>query len=183
MSLRKISLKKKTFIEEGKEYVAHLHEETEEYFAHDQEGREFFAGEIRWNKETKRDELVLIEELELVEDKDMFKGVIKLSELKNNEMLLVGENLVIDKEDFVKEIENHRGKEVYTTTEYRPSINAKEMLEDAIECEADNMYEDWEEDIWNDIDEEDIKELQNVVDKILKGHISYIPDKRVEIDI
>ena len=108
---------------------------------------------------------------------------VKLSELKDDEMLLVGENLVIEKEDFVKEIENHRGKEVYATKEYRASINAKSMLEDAIEREADNMYEDWEEDIWNDIDEEDIEELQNVVDKILKGHISYIPDKRVEIDI
>lgn len=113
----------------------------------------------------------------------MFKSTVKLSELKNDEMLLVGENLVIEKEDFIKEIENHRGKEVYTTTEYRASINAKSMLEDAIEREADNMYEDWEEDIWNDINEEDIEELQNVVDKILKGHVSYIPDKRVEIDI
>ncbi|MBS6504195.1 MAG: GTP-binding protein [Clostridium sp.] len=108
---------------------------------------------------------------------------VKLSELKSDEMLLVGENLVVEKEDFVKEIEEHRGKEVYTTTVYRAHINAKSMLEDAISSEADNMYEDWEDDIWNDIDKEDIKELQNVVDKILKGHISYIADKRVEIDI
>lgn len=57
-------------VEEDKEYVAHLHEETQEYFANDQEGREFLAGEIIWNKELKRDELVLIEGLELVEDKD-----------------------------------------------------------------------------------------------------------------
>lgn len=172
-------------VEEDKEYVAYLHEETQEYFAHDQEGREFFAGEIRWNKETKRDELVLIEELELVEDKDMFKGVIKLSELKNDEMLLVGENLVIEKSDFIKEIEEHRGKEVYTTTEYRASINAKEMLEDAIEREADNMYEGWEEDIWNDISVIYIDDLQSVINRILAGcgNVSYIPDKRVEIDI
>ena len=61
-------LKEIAFIEEDKEYVAHLHEETQEYFAHDQEGREFLVGEIRWNKETKRDELVLIEGLELVEE-------------------------------------------------------------------------------------------------------------------
>ena len=172
-------------VEEDKEYVAHLHEETQEYFAHDQEGREFLVGEIRWNKELKRNKLVLIEELELVEDKDMFKGAIKLSELKNDEMLLVGENLVIEKEDFVKEIESHRGKEVYTTTEYRASINAKSMLEDAIEREADNMYEGWEEDIWNDISVIEIDDLQNVINKILSGcgNVSYIPDKRVEIDI
>lgn len=113
----------------------------------------------------------------------MLKSFVKLSELNDDEMLLVGENLVIEKEDFIKEIKEHRGKEVYTTTEYRPSINAKRMLEDAIEREADNMYEDWEDNIWNDIDKEHIKEIQNVVDKILKGYISYLADKRVEIDI
>lgn len=182
---REDQLKEIAFIEEGKEYVAHLHGETQEYFANDQEGRGFLVGEIRWNKETKRDELVLIEGLELVEDKDMFKGDIKLSELKNDEMLLVGENLVIEKEDFVKEIEKYRGKEVYTTTEYRANINAKSMLEDAIEREADNMYEDWDYDIWNDITETDIAELQNILDKILSrsNNVSYMADKKVEIDI
>lgn len=110
---------------------------------------------------------------------------IKLSELKNDEMLLVGENLVIEKEDFVKEIEEHRGKEVYTTTEYRASISAKDMLESAIDCEAPNMYEDWEYDIWEDISEEDINELQNILNRILNGsrNISYISDKKIEIDI
>ncbi len=110
---------------------------------------------------------------------------IKLSELKNDEMLLVGENLVIEKEDFVKEIEEHGGKEVYTTTEYRASINAKDMLESAIDCEASNMYEDWEYDIWEDISEEDINELQNILNRILNGsrNISYISDKKIEIDI
>lgn len=110
---------------------------------------------------------------------------IKLSELKNDEMLLVGENLVIEKEDFVKEIEEHGGKEVYTTTEYRASINAKDMLESAIDCEASNMYEDWEYDIWGDISEEDINGLQNILNRILNGsrNISYIADKKVEIDI
>ena len=115
----------------------------------------------------------------------MLKGFVKLSELKNEDMLLVGENLVIYKEDYLKEINEHRGKEVYTTKEYRAGIDAKSMLEDAISSEADNMYEDWEDDIWDDITERDIDELQNVVDRILSGcnNVSYIPDKRVEIDI
>lgn len=110
---------------------------------------------------------------------------VKLSELKDDEMLLVGENLVIEKEDFVNEIEEYRGKEVYTTYVRRASIDAKEMLESAIDCEASEMYEDWEYDIWDDIDEEDIKAIQNILDKILSGsnNISYIADKRVEIDI
>ena len=109
---------------------------------------------------------------------------IKLSELKNDDMLLVGENFVISKEDFVKEIHEYTGKEVYTTTEYRASIDAKDMLESAIDCEASNMYEDWEYDIWGDISEEDIDELQNILDRIFSSgrNISYIANKRVEID-
>lgn len=115
----------------------------------------------------------------------MLKGVIKLSELKNDEMLLVGENYVISKENFVKEFYEHGGESVYTTIEYRASINARHMLESAIECEADNMYEDWEGDIWDDIKKEDITELQNIINRILSGsrNICYIADKRVEIDI
>lgn len=115
----------------------------------------------------------------------MLKGFVKLSELKNEDMLLVGENLVIDKEDYLKEINAHRGKEVYTTKEYRAGIDAKSMLEDAISSEADNMYEDWEDEIWDDITERDIDELQSVIDRILSGcnNVSYIADKRVEIDI
>lgn len=115
----------------------------------------------------------------------MIKDVIKLSELKDDEMLLVGENYVISKEDFIKEIKEHIGTEVYTTTEYRASIDAKYMLESAIECEADNMYEDWETDIWDDINKEDINELQRIINRILSGsrNVCYIADKRVEIDI
>lgn len=115
----------------------------------------------------------------------MLKGFVKLSELNNDDMLLVGENYVISKEDFIKEIHEHTGEEVYITKEYRASINAKDMLEDAIVCEADNMYEDWESDIWGDIREEDIDELQNILDRILSRdrNISYIAYKRVEIDI
>ena len=71
-------------VEEDKEYVAYLHEETQEYFAHDQEGREFLAGEIRWNKESKRDELVLIEGLELVEDKENKRIIIDIDKENTN---------------------------------------------------------------------------------------------------
>lgn len=110
---------------------------------------------------------------------------IKLSELKNENMLLVGENIIISKEDYINEIQEHIGKQVYTTTAYRANINAKRMLEDAIECEADNMHEDWESDVWDDITEEDIKELQNILDRILSrsSNVSYTADKKVEIDI
>jgi hypothetical protein len=110
---------------------------------------------------------------------------IKLSELKNENMLLVGEDIVISKEDYINEIQEHIGKQVYTTTEYRASIDAKSMLEDAIESESQEMYEDWEYDVWDDITEEDIKELQNILDRILSrsSNVFYTADKKVEIDI
>ena len=115
----------------------------------------------------------------------MFKGVIKLSYLKNDEMLLVGDNLVISKEDYLKEMKEHEGKEVYLTLEYKANINARSMLDSAIECEADNMYEDWDNNIWDDITETDITELQNILDKILSrsNNVSYLAYQRVEIDI
>ncbi|WP_308780033.1 hypothetical protein [uncultured Clostridium sp.] len=110
---------------------------------------------------------------------------IKLSELKNENMLLVGEDIVISKEDYINEIQEHIGKQVYTTTEYRASIDAKSMLEDAIESESQEMYEDWEYDVWDDITEENIKELQNILDRILSrsSNVFYTADKKVEIDI
>lgn len=115
----------------------------------------------------------------------MFKGAIKLSELKNDEMLLVGESLVLSKEDYLKEMKEHEGKEVYLTFKYKANINARSMLDSAIECEADNMYEDWDNDIWDDIKETDITELQNILDKILSrsDNVSYQAYKRVEVDI
>lgn len=120
-----------------------------------------------------------------MEGKALLKGFVKLSELNNDDMLLVGEDYVISKEDFIKEIREHEGKEIYTTTVYKANINARSMLDSAIECEANNMYEDWDWDIWNDITETDIAELQNILDRILSGdrNISYMADKRVEIDI
>lgn len=110
---------------------------------------------------------------------------LKLSELKKDDMLLVGECDVLSKEDFLKEIQEHEGKEIYTTTEYKANIDARSMLDSAIECEADNMYEEWDCDILNDITETDISELQKILDKILSrsNNTTYMADKKVEIDI
>jgi hypothetical protein len=47
---------------EEKEYIAELYKETDEYFAKDSEGREFFVGEINIDEQ-----LILVEDFELVE--------------------------------------------------------------------------------------------------------------------
>ena len=110
----------------------------------------------------------------------------KLSEIKDNEVLLV-HDFVIDKEDYVKELllGEYEDLEIYTTTEYKAHINARDMLKSAIEYELENMYPGWDYDIWQDITEEDIKQLQNIIDTILSrsSNVSYHQDEEVEIDI
>lgn len=120
------------------------------------------------------------------------KDRVKLSELDNKEMLLVGEN-VTDKEDFIADFEYFKDvthdikNNVYTTTTYTAYIDAKQMLEDAIEREADSMHESWEQDILNEITEQDIEDIQIIIDRILKRNescnICYQADKQVELDI
>ncbi len=115
----------------------------------------------------------------------MLDGIIKLSELKDDEMLLVGDDLAISKEDYIREIQEYMGKEVYTTIVRRASIDARSMLEDAIKCVAQEMYEDWEDDIWNDITKDDIRDIQLILNRIFNksNNISYFAYKKVEVDI
>lgn len=112
---------------------------------------------------------------------------IKLSELKNEDMLLVGEDCVMTKEEYIREtqIEGPIYREVYTTKEYKANICARDMINNAIECEADNMYEDWGYSVKEDVTEADIAELQNIIHRILsrRKNVSYLPDEEVEIDI
>ena len=112
----------------------------------------------------------------------------KLSELKDEDMLLV-DGCVVPKEDFIRDFKYYKSRidRVYTTTQYKANVNAKYMLEDAFEREYNNMYEDWFDNILNDVTEEDIKELQEIVDRILRRNestnICYIEDEKVIVDI
>jgi len=110
---------------------------------------------------------------------------VKLSTLQDDAELMIGDYLVLDKKCFLQEIQEHKGQPVYTTREYSAHIDAKSMLDRAIECEADNMYEDWRYDVANDITDKDILELQHIVDKILNrvDIVTYKADKKVEIDV
>lgn len=114
--------------------------------------------------------------------------MIKLSKLKDNEMLIVDMGSyghVIAKEDYLNEIEEHRGCKVYTSNKYKASIDAYDMLESAIECEHQNMYEDWDIEIRQDIMKEDIEDMQKILDRILSrsDNISYTEKEQVEIDM
>lgn len=113
--------------------------------------------------------------------------MVKLSELKNEDILLVGEDCVMTKEDYIREtqIQGPIYREVYTTKEYKANIDARNMLNNAIEYESDNMYEDWDYCVKEDVTEADIAELQSILDRILsrRKNTSYLPDEEVEIDI
>ncbi|MGL6184755.1 MAG: GTP-binding protein [Clostridium chrysemydis] len=114
----------------------------------------------------------------------------KLSELKDEDMLIVNGYDVVSKEDFLNDFQFYKNntERVYTTTQYKAHIDAKDMLEDALEREYENnMYEGWFDNIVNDATEDDIKELQKIVDRILSrnesSNICYIEDEIVEVDI
>ena len=113
--------------------------------------------------------------------------MVKLSELKDD-MKVINENLSIYT---VKDVKNDllyfEGNIIYTAKEYQASIDARSMLESAIESEYDNMYEDWNEHILDDVIEDDIVELQTILDAILSRskdqNIAYYQDEEIEIDI
>lgn len=111
---------------------------------------------------------------------------VKLSTLSKDTIVLVDGNININTvEDILEDLEGFRGKQVYTTTEYRASFDAESILNDAIENEYQNMYEDWDESIQSDITQEDINDLQIIFDRILSrsSNIAYEADKLIEIDM
>lgn len=118
----------------------------------------------------------------------------KLSELKNEDMLIVKNtgigDIVLSKDELVDNLDYYGEisrlfDKIYTTTKYEVNIDARKMLENAIENESENMYENWEDDIQKAITDEDVKEIQKVVDRILSRNcnLCYIQDEKVEFDI
>ena len=114
----------------------------------------------------------------------------KLSELKDEDILIINGYDVVSKEDFLNDFEFYKKEadRVYTTTQYKAHIDAKDMLEDAFEREYDNnMYEGWFDNIVSDVTDEDIKDIQSILDRILSRsestNICYREDEKVEINL
>lgn len=114
---------------------------------------------------------------------------IKLSALSKDDVVLVeGRSQVNNVEDILSDLESYKDAEIYTTTVIHANFNAKEIMESVIEDQLNNgMYEDWDDSIWGDITDEDIKELQVIFDRILARspscNIAYESDKLIEIDM
>lgn len=115
--------------------------------------------------------------------------MIKLSELKDDEKIIDERGNVEDVIDVKYDVKHGSFKDIktkfYTATKYQAGIDARRMLEDAIESEYDNMYEDWEERILDDVTDEDIAKLQAILDDILSRNqelnIAYFQDKEIDI--
>lgn len=114
--------------------------------------------------------------------------MIKLSELQNDVKVMDENSNVHDVKDVKNDLKHWKDKcrKLYTTTQYQANINAKDMLESAIEDEYQNMYEDWDDKILNDISDEDIEKIQAVLDDILnrnkEQNIAYYLEKEIEVD-
>ena len=106
---------------------------------------------------------------------------MKLSELKDTDMICVCsknnyDGNIMSVEDFKSDYDI-----------YKANLSAKDILNDAIEYESQNMYEYWSDSIWGDVTTKDIEDIQNVLDRILNRgqsqNIAYQSDKLVEIDL
>lgn len=123
----------------------------------------------------------------------------KLSELKDTDKVIVNNEIIMTKSELIDEIVLGMLSElssfgvdnietVYSAKEsYRARLDARDMLEQAIENEADNMYEDWEDYIWADIEIGDIKDIQLILDDIMSRdtqcNITYEADEELELDL
>ena len=124
----------------------------------------------------------------------------KLSELKDTDKVIVNNEIIMTKSELIDEIVLGMSgglsmfnridsiKTIYSAKEtYRARLDAGDMLEQAIENEADNMYEDWEDYIWADIERGDIKDIQLILDDIMSRNtqcnIAYEADEELELDL
>lgn len=124
----------------------------------------------------------------------------KLSELKDTDKVIVNNEIIMTKSELIDEIVLGMSgglsmfnridsiKTIYSAKEtYRARLDAGDMLEQAIENEADNMYEDWEDYIWADIERGDITDIQLILDDIMSRNtqcnIAYEADEELELDL
>ncbi|HHX62334.1 MAG TPA: hypothetical protein GX707_16725 [Epulopiscium sp.] len=115
--------------------------------------------------------------------------MIKLSELKDDAKVVDERGNVEDVIDVKYDVKhgsfNNVKPKFYTTMAYRACIDARNMLESAIESEDDNMYEDWYERILNDVTDEDVEKIQIILDGILsrnpESNTAYYQGKEIDI--
>lgn len=105
----------------------------------------------------------------------------KLSEIKDNKILMVG-GVIMRKKNLVLHFPLLkpflRQQDVWTTIQHKYNLNTKDMLEDDFECE-------WDDEVWDNVTEQDIEEIQNALDRVFSSgpNVVYDADEIVEIDL
>ena len=116
---------------------------------------------------------------------------LKLSELDNNlEVASVNASGVYTVEELKDEImggePHHETKGWYIVGRKKWKPNAHNMLENYIEGESDEMYEDWEERVLSNLTDEAVAKIQAVLDEVLDhDYVTeyYTYETPIEIDI
>jgi len=116
---------------------------------------------------------------------------MKLSELKDDEMLLINNEIVLTKKEFLEQFKSKEERDkckVQTTKIYHTvNFNAKEVLDKFINEESKSMHKEWKGYIKSNIIEDEFNEVQAVFDKIMERNkeynVSYLGEQEVEIDI
>lgn len=107
----------------------------------------------------------------------------KLSEMKIDEMVVVNNVVVESVEDVINNKEIYIGKEMYEAKEYKPGIDASEVLEwieEDIQCNDDYVHEDWK----LECSQKNKSDLQAILDKISKeSSNSWVRGEKIENDL
>lgn len=100
--------------------------------------------------------------------------MIKFSEIKNDELIIVISKdngiseEVVNALSIRRDKKNYVGKEMYIAKEYKPKLEASEVInwiEEYIQCNDEEICEEWE----IQCSQKDESEMQGVIDKILGG--------------
>jgi len=112
--------------------------------------------------------------------------MVKLSELSNDTMICLdnGDITVMSKEEFMNSFyyidrDTDECPEVYTTEITNIKFDAKDWINYSGQ---DETYEDWEQDMYYSIGEENIKLIENIMNKTSEKYPIYWKDQKIDIN-
>lgn len=113
----------------------------------------------------------------------------KLSELPNGLMLVISikgrDSQVMTKKDLLEDLDFWE-----TRNEVKPKVFIGDKVvagfsfESAIESAADEMYEDWQQDVWYELAKLDIdfEAIEEAIQKVFSDHSTYYEGEEVDIE-
>ncbi|MEK4199080.1 hypothetical protein [Cytobacillus sp. FSL K6-0265] len=119
-------------------------------------------------------------------------GKLKLSQLNDDVEVSIEESSTVYtvaelKAEILDGEPHHESPKWYTIKRRKWSPNARWMIENYIDNEHEDMYEDWDERAWDCIEKESaVTKVQKVLDEVFKGEYAtayWTYEEPVEIDI